>query len=160
MNLALLIPLTFAAIVVARTAVAASDDLLPSLGSSVHTATSEFEKIADDRKIELKKIALFVQSKIAAGETAQVTYICTHNSRRSHFAQIWSQTAAAYYGVPHYQAFSGGIEVTACNERTVAALKRAGFSIGDSDGSKNPVYLVKYSDKAEPIRSIRLLLLS
>ncbi|HEY3901807.1 MAG TPA: hypothetical protein VGM54_24555 [Chthoniobacter sp.] len=153
MNLTLLIPLTFAAVVVARTAFAGSEDLLPSLGSAVHAATSEFDKIPDDRKGDLKKIALFVQSKIAAGETAQVTYICTHNSRRSHFAQVWSQTAAAYYGVPHYQAFSGGIEVTACNERTVAALKRAGFAIEDSTGGKNPVYLVKYAEKAEPIRS-------
>lgn len=132
---------------------AAPADVLETLKPAIAQATASFDKIPADRQRELKKIALFVQSKIAAGESAQVTFICTHNSRRSHFAQIWAQTAAAYYGVTAFKAFSGGIEVTACNERTIAALKRAGFSITSEPAEKNPVYLVKYSDRADPIRS-------
>lgn len=68
--------------------------------------------------------------------------------------QIWAQTAASYYDVPGVKTFSGGVEATACNERTVAALTRAGFTITNSTpGQKNPVYLVKYSEQAEPIRA-------
>jgi protein-tyrosine-phosphatase len=132
---------------------AAPEDTLESLQPAITTATTGFAKIPQDRQRELKKIALFVQSKIAAGEPAQVTFICTHNSRRSQLAQVWSQTAAAYYGVTGFKAFSGGIEVTASNERTIAALKRAGFAITEQPAEKNPVYLVKYSEKAEPVRS-------
>lgn len=157
MNLAALLPLTLSTLLVTRTAQAALDDLLPPLKAAVQSAAGSFDQIPEERKLDLKKIALFVQSKIAAGETAQVTFICTHNSRRSHFGQVWAQTAAAYYGVAGFKAFSGGIEVTACNERTIAALKRAGFSVSDSDGGKNPVYLVKYSDKSDPIRSFSKL---
>ena len=157
MNLTSLLPLTLAAILVSRTSIAAPADVLESLSPSIRTAISEFGKIPPDRQQILKKIAVYVQSKIAADEPAQLTFICTHNSRRSQFAQIWSQTAAAYYGVTGFRAYSGGIEVTACNERTVAALKRAGFAVTAPTAGTNPVYLVKYSEKATPIRAFSKL---
>ncbi|MGB8166143.1 MAG: hypothetical protein WCF18_01545 [Chthoniobacteraceae bacterium] len=153
MNLVFFSLFTLGTVVLTGAAQAAATDILESLQPSVRTAAAEFDKIPEDRRRELKKIALFVQSKLAANEPAQVTFICTHNSRRSHFSQVWAQTAAAYYGVAGFKAFSGGIEVTACNERTIAALKRAGFSITSEPAEKNPVYLVKYSEKAEPIHS-------
>ena len=108
---------------------------------------------ASKRQQELKKIALYVKSKNAANEPAQLTFICTHNSRRSHFAAVWAQTAAEYYGVPGVKTFSGGIQVTACNIRTVEAMRRAGFSVVDSTGGTNPVYLVQYSVKAPALRA-------
>jgi len=132
---------------------AAPAALLETLKPAVEQATSEFDRIPEERRKALKEISEFVQAKVAAGRTAQVTFICTHNSRRSHFSQIWAQTAAAHYGIVGFEAFSGGIEVTACNERTIAALKRAGFAITSTPAEKNPVYLVKYSAKAEPIRA-------
>jgi protein-tyrosine-phosphatase len=132
---------------------AAPADVLESLKPAVAQAMAAFGKIPADRQRELKKIALFVQSKIAAGESAQVTFICTHNSRRSHLSQIWAQTASTYYSVAGFKGFSGGTEATACNERAIAALTRAGFSITSTPAQNNPVYLVKYSDKAEPIRA-------
>ncbi len=132
---------------------AAAADILEALKPAITSATAGFEKIPEERRAELKKVAQFVQTRISAGETAQVTFICTHNSRRSQLAQIWAQTAAEHYAVKGFRAFSGGTEVTACNERTIAALKRAGFSISSEPAEKNPVYLVKYSATAEPLRS-------
>ncbi len=132
---------------------AAAADLLESLKPAVAQSISEFAQIPEERRKELAEIAQFVQAKVAAGAEAQVTFICTHNSRRSHLSQVWAQTAAAYYGIARFQAFSGGVEVTACNDRTVAALKRAGFAIASTPAEKNPVHLVKYSEQAEPIRS-------
>jgi protein-tyrosine-phosphatase len=129
-------------------------DILPNLKPLVEPVTREFDQIPADRQLALKKIALFIRSKVQAKETPQLTFICTHNSRRSHLTQIWAQTAASYYDVPGVKTFSGGVEATACNERTVAALTRAGFTITNSTpGQKNPVYLVKYSEQAEPIRA-------
>ncbi len=129
-------------------------ELLPSLKPLIEQVTKEFDQIPVERQLALKKVALFIRSKIQAKETPQLTFICTHNSRRSHMSQIWAQTAASYYDVAGVKTFSGGVESTACNERTVAALTRAGFTITNSTpGDKNPIFLVKYSEQAEPTRA-------
>jgi arsenate reductase len=69
-------------------------------------------------------------------------------------SQIWAQTAALYYGLDRVHAYSGGTQATACNCRTVTAMRRAGFTIeDDTRGGDNPVYLVHYADDRPPIRS-------
>lgn len=127
--------------------------LNPSLEAYISDAKKEFAKIPKDRKKELDKIARFIQTKVKSGEPAQLTYICTHNSRRSHFGQIWAATAAAYYGIPNVTTFSGGTEATAFNERSVAACKRAGFEITKMSEEKNAVYEVKYASDAKPLKA-------
>lgn len=82
-------------------------------------------------------------------QKVQLNFICTHNSRRSQLAQVWAKTAAAFYGI-RTECFSGGTEVTAFNERALAALVRAGFK-ANSKGDINPVYQIFYSDDAPPI---------
>lgn len=133
---------------------ARESDVLPQLKPLIDQVTKEFDQIPAERQKSLKKVALFIRTKVQAKEEPQLTFICTHNSRRSHLSQIWAQTAASYYDVLGVKTFSGGTEATACNERTVAALKRAGFDITNSTpDQKNPVYLVKYSLAAEPLRA-------
>ena len=67
---------------------------------------------------------------------------------------IWAQTAAHYYGVPNVYCYSGGTEATACNIRTVKALRKAGFSISAQDSlTSNPHYLVKYSTSAREMEA-------
>lgn len=106
--------------------------------------------IADDRKEMLDVLVRYVQKKIAAQQDVHLHLICTHNSRRSQFAQIWAQVAAFYYGIPVH-AYSGGVEVTAFNPRAVEATERAGFKVV-SDGNKtNPHYQVTYSESQEPM---------
>lgn len=149
----ILTALVIAASFTSQTVRASEADILPSLKPMVSQVTKEFDQIPQDRQQQLKKIALFVKSKIAANEPAQVTFICTANSRRSHLAATWAQTAAAYYNVAPVKTFSGGIEVTAFNIRAADALRRAGFSVTESGTGTNPVYLIKYSEKAEPLRA-------
>jgi arsenate reductase (thioredoxin) len=132
--------------------------LLPQLRSYIERVQKEADQIPDDRKEQLKKIALFVQTKLAAKEPAQIMFICTHNSRRSHTSQIWAQTLAAYYGLDGVKTFSAGTEVTAFNDRAVQALQRVGFSVTKSDDQKNPVYSVQYAQGAEPIHAFSKLI--
>ncbi len=113
--------------------------------SYIETNTLDFSGISAERKGDLDKIADYVSMKIKANETAELVYICTHNSRRSHFGQIWGATAAAYYGIANVKTYSGGTEATACNERSVAALKRVGFIIEKTTQTSNPVYYIQYS---------------
>ena len=82
--------------------------------------------IPEDRLVVLIPLIDYIQSKIDNGQEINLNFICTHNSRRSQFSQIWAQTAADYFGVPA-KCYSGGVEVTAFNERAVASIKRSGF---------------------------------
>jgi hypothetical protein len=101
----------------------------------------------------LDEIAATIAARLEAGADANLTFICTHNSRRSHMSQIWAQTAALYYGLDGVHAYSGGTEATACNCRTITAMRRAGFAIEDATTGDNPVYLVRYADDRPPIRA-------
>jgi protein-tyrosine-phosphatase len=105
------------------------------------------------RQSKLLEITAYIKSNIDAGEDVRLNFICTHNSRRSHFSQIWAQVAARYFGIPGVYCFSGGTEVTAFNPRVARALTKAGFTISSPGLSPNPVYLVNYSDKSEPIKA-------
>lgn len=120
---------------------------------NIEAYTKEFDQIPEERKKALKKLALFVESKIKAGEKAELIFICTHNSRRSHISQIWAQTAAAYYGVPNVIAYSGGTEATAFNPRAVKAMEEAGFKIKKTSEGTNPVYEVHFADDASVIKA-------
>jgi arsenate reductase len=105
--------------------------------------------IPAERKVLLDEMATYLQEKIVTRKEIHLNFICTHNSRRSQFSQIWAQTAAAYYRINAY-CYSGGVEVTAFNPRAVAAIQRDGFKVVKKEG-ENPVYFVFYSEKEEPI---------
>lgn len=103
----------------------------------------DFNSIEDSRKEKLESLANYiVQSKSSLNES-KVLFVCTHNSRRSQFAQIWLQTAAYYYGVEGIVTYSGGTEATAANKRAIDALERSGFSVTSSERSDgNHMYVV------------------
>lgn len=125
--------------------------LYPGITTYLQTVEKDFSKIPEDRKIQLKKIALFVKTKLSSEKKASLIFICTHNSRRSHMAQLWAYAAAEYYGVKGVSNFSGGLEVTAFNERSVKALSKQGFVINKKSDGTNPNYEVKYADGAPSI---------
>lgn len=127
--------------------------LHPRLSETVAARIDEFGQIDGQRESSLREMASYVRERIASGEDARLVFICTHNSRRSHMAQVWAKTAAAYYNVPGVETFSGGTEATAFNPRAVAALQRAGFRIEAEDAETNPVYRIWFSDAAEPMEA-------
>ena len=62
---------------------------------------AEFDRIPAERRQQLRRLAVYVHDRLEKNQPARLTFICTHNSRRSQLCQIWATTAAAYYGVPH-----------------------------------------------------------
>jgi len=111
-----------------------------------------FGKIDNERKDLLLMFAEYISEKLKENKEVNLTFICTHNSRRSHMSQIWAQTAAEYYGIPNVSCYSGGTEATAFNPRAVKAVKNGGFRIEKQEKTENPIYLVYYSESAEPIK--------
>ncbi|MCA2979836.1 MAG: protein-tyrosine-phosphatase [Myxococcaceae bacterium] len=85
------------------------------------------------------------------GGSLDVVFVCTHNSRRSHMAQLLGAVAARRANVAA-RTFSAGTEATAFNPRAVAALVRAGFDIPPADGP-NPRYQVRWSPTAPPLEA-------
>jgi len=113
----------------------------------VEARAAEFDQIPEERRAQLAEIAVFVRTRVRLGQPALLTFICTHNSRRSHLAQVWAKVAATYYGAHGVETFSGGTEATAFNPRAIQALKRAGFAIATSEPDKsNPHYHVRFHD--------------
>jgi hypothetical protein len=128
-------------------------NLLAPLRPYVAEVANELNMVSAERRVVLDEIAADIVAQLEAGKAAQLTFICTHNSRRSHMSQIWAQTAAYYFGLDKIHAFSGGTQATACNCRTVAALRRVGFAIEDATTGDNPLYLVRYANDRPPIRA-------
>lgn len=110
--------------------------------------TAEFGQIVPGRKAVLIELADFINEKLKAGHRARLNFICTHNSRRSHMAQLWAQAAACYYGVDGVSCYSGGTEATAFDGRAVNAMQQAGFDIRQTSQGHNPRYNVRFSDGA------------
>ncbi|MCD6066402.1 MAG: protein-tyrosine-phosphatase [Bacteroidetes bacterium] len=111
----------------------------------------EFSTISPERKLLLEKIAVYINSKSSAHKPVNLVYICTHNSRRSHFGQIWAKVASEYYNIPNMHTFSGGTEATAFNIHAINALKRVGFNIRPVNIEKNALYHVFYDDQQTPV---------
>jgi arsenate reductase len=123
----------------------------PLLQRYLTEATTRFQTIPLDRQTELTVVANYIRERVSKSEPARLTFICTHNSRRSHLSQIWAQVAAEYYGIAGVQTFSGGTEATAFNPRAVAALQRCGLKIvADDPQASNPRYRVSSSDSSTP----------
>jgi arsenate reductase len=123
----------------------------PPLQTSIDRLVQEFNIIPAARKILLTELTQFIQKQLNAGQSVYLNFICTHNSRRSHIAQLWAQAAAHYYKVPLVVCFSGGTEATAFNPRAVKAMRDVGFSIDVLKPGENPVYAVRVANDTEPI---------
>jgi arsenate reductase (thioredoxin) len=113
--------------------------------------TLDANSIPAKRRALLDKLTDYIKEKVARKEPLRLTFICTHNSRRSHLGQVWAQVAATHFGVPGVTTFSGGTEATACNPRTIAALKRAGLQVVKTTEGKNPVYELRFDENPPPV---------
>ncbi|RMF82340.1 MAG: protein-tyrosine-phosphatase [Planctomycetota bacterium] len=123
----------------------------PEIAGYLEERVSEHGAIPPERRFVLDHIARRVEQRRKKAGACDATFICTHNSRRSQFAQVWAAVAAATQGVRGVRAHSGGTEVTAFNPRAVAALQRAGLRAVKTTDGENPIYHVRFSDDAAPL---------
>ena len=82
--------------------------------------------------------ALAALFKAHSKDGLAVNFICTHNSRRSHFSEILFRTAAKYYGHENVETFSGGTEGTALYPEVAESFKRHGFTAVKDLAPENP----------------------
>lgn len=107
--------------------------------------------IPHDRKKALDKLVDCITLKRKNSETVRLNFICSHNSRRSHLAQVWAQTMAYNFGIAPIACYSAGTNATAMYPIIGSTLQKSGFEIGKLSASDNPVYMLKYAENEEPI---------
>lgn len=125
--------------------------MFPSVQNYCDQLTGKFDEIPGERKQLLEKISEYIIAKRIDKKPVRLVYICTHNSRRSHFAQVWAKVAATFYNIQDVHTYSGGTEATAFNINAINALKRTGFEILPDSKENNPVYSVSVSEKEKPL---------
>lgn len=125
-------------------------DLISAIREFVEQRIAEFDQIPPQRQQELSELARYVSDCRKASQPSRLTFICTHNSRRSHLSQIWSAVAADYYQIHGVETFSGGTEATAFAVPALAALRRTGFVL-HSPAGKNPHHELQYRSSGKPL---------
>ena len=116
--------------------------VLPNIEKTIQVFLKK--EIANSRKEILEILIKYIIGKIENNKQVNLNFICTHNSRRSQFCQIWSSTASQYYNIP-VNCYSGGTEITECNKRVIKSIINNGFLVTGNDKNKNPEYLVAIS---------------
>ena len=110
-----------------------------------------------ERKAHLDQEIVRIRETMRHEPKPSFVFVCTHNSRRSHFSRVWAEVVQYQLtdGASPYRMESAGTEVTACNERTIASLERSGFEIAYPDATENPRYLCRFSqDEATPAMAL------
>jgi len=103
-------------------------------------------KIQGGRIEILNKIAKDINKNQDLNHYPDLLFVCTHNSRRSQFAEIWAKTIAFIYN-KKINIFSAGITEENFNWRAINVLQKIGFSI--TNDSK---YHVEFSKNHKPIK--------
>jgi arsenate reductase len=123
------------------------------LYKEIVTQIEQFKGVSftEERLSILNSICTYIQGQKNQGKDINLNFVCTHNSRRSHLAQIWAQVMAGYFQVPNVHCYSGGTEATALFLKVLETLESSGFRISKLSDGINPVYAIKYGANVMPI---------
>lgn len=95
------------------------------------------------RKPPLRACAGAIARRIGKHRHAGVVAICTHNSRRSQFAEVWLAVALAEVGLTEVVVASAGTETTAIAPGVIHALENSGFSVSGDHTLANPLVRIE-----------------
>jgi len=128
-------------------------ELFTSLSNYIESLS--IEDVSLERRQVLSQLSTYTETKLSENDTQEIhlNFICTHNSRRSHLAQIWAQTLAAYNKLDRIKAYSGGTEATEVYGQVIATLQKIGFEIIKTGSGANPEYRISFSKERPPIQA-------
>lgn len=95
-------------------------------------------ELGQDRKDFMNQLVEFLIGQIRTQGQVSVMTMCTHNSRRSQLGMAWASALASHWKLP-LKAYSAGVEITACQLRTLDDLENQGFEIKRFEG-ENPCH--------------------
>ncbi len=106
--------------------------------------------IPEERKALLDQVVTQLKTRSNEPEV-NIQFICTHNSRRSVFAQVWGQIMAYNFRLKNIHCFSGGTEETAIYPAVIETLTQQGIHIMRKEDGQNPHYEVFYNGDSHPM---------
>ncbi len=122
------------------------------LEAYVSTIPSFTDEVTEERKVLLQPIVSYLKEAISKKHEANLLFVCTQNSRRSMFAEVWAQVAAWNFRIKNFHACSAGSGATALHPNTRAALKRTGILIEAISGGENPQYQAEFGAAIPPMK--------
>ena len=120
----------------------------PTLTHYINQAIDNARELPPNRKELLAPLTEYIADH---HESRNLVFICTHNSRRSHFGQIWAQVAAVHFGLVRISTYSGGTEATAFHPNAIAAIERAGIVIDTTSKDVNPLVKLSFGTSLQTI---------
>lgn len=111
----------------------------------------DIHTVHEERKQLLQPLIDYTRQKLENKKEVRINFICTHNSRRSHLAQVWGQAIAHHLGISNVTTYSGGTEATALFPIAAETLQNAGFKIEQLSEGVNPIYAIKYAENEHPV---------
>ena len=115
---------------------------MTTLFNYISARLAEFDQISYHRRHTLEHLGRLIAKQISGQGNTKIVFVCTHNSRRSQLAQVWSTTAALHFTISGISILSAGTQATEVDQRTIGALDRAGFTWKRSD-NPNPIYTLR-----------------
>lgn len=109
------------------------------------------ESISSERRQVLDSLVFYMQDKLANKLSINLIFICTHNSRRSHFAQVWAQTFTTYFKLKNIHSYSGGTEATAIYSTVINTLANQGFETHLIGTGQDEIYSIRLGVNEQPI---------
>ncbi len=107
--------------------------------------------ISVERNAILRPLIEYIILKRSSGASVRLNFICTHNSRRSHLAQVWAQTLAYHFNHKDIACYSGGTEGTAVYPAIIETLSNQGFNNLKLSEGTNPVIGIKFDENEAPV---------
>ena len=104
----------------------------------------DVSNISKSRKDSLNDIIKEIKKNTLQHKASRLIFICTHNSRRSIFSEVWSQTFIKYYNLNNIYTFSGGTEVSKVYSGVINTLIKNGFKVTNNKNQYNPTYSIYY----------------
>ena len=95
-----------------------------------------------NRKDKLIKLAQVIKKNHEQQNIVKIIFICTHNSRRSQFSQVWAYISSLYFKLDFLEFYSGGTEVDSVNLNVINALRNSGLEI-EKEQKDDKVYLLR-----------------
>lgn len=110
----------------------------------------EFVHVPDSTAMKLEEAGTYIINRLNTGKEASISFVCEHNSRKSHLGQIWTQMATQYYGIDNVKCYSGGTTPTYVNQRIIKVLENTGFQISEKGfAGKGPIYYLSYNKPSQ-----------
>ncbi len=118
----------------------------------------DLSSLGKDRRSLLSPLIDYINNRYKAKKDINLNFICTHNSRRSHMAQIWAQTFSYYFGISSVFCFSGGTEITSVYPMVIRTFDKMGFEIKTNANDFSTAHNIKFALNHSPVLSFSKLL--